>query len=60
MPKRKKTQNQLLCQLYVKNQLYDELKRFKAQQKLPREQQMTIKQKWTIINELINNTPPAR
>ena len=49
----KKTQNKLLIELYVKNQLYDELKRFKAQQKLQREQQMTIKQKWAIINDLL-------
>ena len=52
---KRKSQNELLCQLYVKNQLYEELKLFKAQQKLPREQQITTKQKWTIINNLIED-----
>jgi len=54
MPKRKITQNELLCQLYVKNQLYEELKVFKAQQKLPQAERMTKQEKYLRIKELIN------
>ena len=47
-----KTQNQLLCELYVKHRLYGDLKRFRKQKNLPKDQQLTAKQKWVIINKL--------
>ena len=52
----KKTQNQLLIELYVKHRMYKELREFKRSLKLPKADRMTTKEKWTIINELVNNT----
>lgn len=51
-----KNQNKMICELYVKHRMYDELKKFKAMAKLPKSEQMTVKQKWAIINELIQKT----
>ena len=47
-----KSQNKLLIELYVKHRMYKELKEFKANQRLPKEDRMSNKQKYLIIKEL--------
>ena len=51
MYKSRKSQNQLICELYVKNSMYKELREFKRSLKSPNPP--TTKQKYLIINQLI-------
>jgi len=53
--KRRITQNELLCQLYVRHQLYEELATFKAQRKLPKAEKMTKQQIYLRVQDLISN-----
>lgn len=48
-----KSQNKLLIELYVKHRMYKDLRVFSDNQKLPKEKQLTTKQKWVMINELL-------
>ena len=50
MSLKKKTQNQLICELYVKNRRYDSLREFKSSQG-----NLTKKEKYFIIKDLIEN-----